>query len=315
MKRIFPALLVAVSAFAAEPPQVEISDKTTKAKLYIPDAAAGYYQATRFDWSGAMENLFWNGHSYFGKWFDRYDPKINDSITGPVEEFGEVGFSEADIGEPFVKIGVGALQKPSDAPYNKFNTYGITDPGRWVVIAGTDHVEFRHTLTNTNGYAYEYRKNVALTDNGLILEHTLRNTGTKPIKTDVYEHNFFILDGQPTGPDVSVKFPFVPKAIGDLKGLAQVRNREIVFLKGLVPGETVMSDLTGFSTNPADYDIRVENRGTGAGVRQTSDRPISKLSFWSIRNTVCPEAYIDLNVEPGQQTRWTITYQFYTVTK
>ena len=52
-----------------------------------PTRNTGYYRGTRFDWSGAIASLTWNGHEYFGQWFDRYDPKIHDAITGPVEEF------------------------------------------------------------------------------------------------------------------------------------------------------------------------------------------------------------------------------------
>jgi hypothetical protein len=310
------ALVCALPAFAADPPpQAVISSNTTKAVLYIPDAATGYYRATRFDWAGALASVEWNGHNFFGKWFDRYDPTVNDSITGPVEEFGELGYKEAAFGESFVKIGVGALQKPSDAAYDKFKTYDIVDAGKWIVIAGEDHVEFRHTLANTNGYAYEYRKNVLLTNNGITLEHTLRNTGTKAIKTDVYNHDFFMLDAKPTGPDVSIEFPFTPKATTDLKGLAQIRDKEIIFPKELGPRDTVLTDLTGFSNDVSDFEIRVENKSSGIGVRQTSDHGMSKLVLWSIRNTVCPEAYIDINVEPGQQMRWNITYQFYNLPK
>jgi len=52
-----------------------------------------------------------------------------------------------------------------------------------------------------------------------VLEHTLKNTGRKAITTSVYDHNFFMLDDQPTGPDFVVKFPFDLRATADLKGL------------------------------------------------------------------------------------------------
>jgi hypothetical protein len=314
MKLALVALTFTLTAFA-QPPQLEISNANIKAKLYVPDAATGYYQATRFDWAGAMASVEWKGHNYFGEWFDRYDPKINDAVTGPVEEFAAVGYGDAAVGETFVKIGVGALRKPQEAAYRQFNTYDIADAGRWVVISAPDHVEFRHSLNDSNGYAYEYRKNVVLTANGFVLEHTLRNTGRKAIATSVYEHNFYMLDGQPSGPGILVKLPFAPKAVANLRGLAEIRGNEIAYLKELQPRETILTDIEGFSNKVTDYDIRVENRITGAAVRQTSDRPMSKMVFWSIRNTVCPEAYIDLNVEPGKETTWRITYDFYTVDK
>jgi hypothetical protein len=84
-----------------------------------------------------------------------------------------------------------------------------------------------------------------------------------------------------------------------------------MYLKELEPRQTVQTEIQGFGASAKDYDIRVENRKTGAGVRQTGDRPISKIVFWSIRTTVCPEAYIDLRIEPGQESSWRIAYEFY----
>src|SRR3954467_5882671 len=68
-------------------PEATISNSEIRARLYLPDPQAGYYRATRFDWSGVIASLEWHGHSFFGKWFDRYEAAIYDAITGPVEEF------------------------------------------------------------------------------------------------------------------------------------------------------------------------------------------------------------------------------------
>jgi hypothetical protein len=89
-------------AAAARPPEATLSNSEVRARLYLPDPEAGYYRGTRFDWSGAIASLEWHGHNYFGKWFDRYDPKIHDAITGPVEEFltngAGLGYDEAKTG-------------------------------------------------------------------------------------------------------------------------------------------------------------------------------------------------------------------------
>src|SRR5262252_8650 len=73
------------------------------------------------------------------------------------------------------------------------------------------------------------------------------------------------------------------------------------------------TEFEGYGGTPSDFDFRVENRKTGAGVRQRGDHPISKLVFWSIGTTVCPEAYVHLRVEPGKETAWRIQYEFYTL--
>jgi hypothetical protein len=300
-------------------PTAEISNGIVKAKLYLPDAEHGYYQGTRFDWSGAIASLEANGHNYFGVWFEKYDPKANDAITGPVEEFitakrSALGYDEAKPGEKFVKIGVGALKKPEEQRYSEYKTYEIADHGKRSVRKGRDFVEFTQTLADTNGYAYIYRKTVRLAKGKpeMALEHSLKNTGRKTIETSVYEHNFYVIDNLPTGPDVVVRFPFDVRA-RDMRGLAEARGKELVFLKELQARQSASSELEGFGPTPSDYDIRVENRKAGAGVRQTSDRPIARMFFWSIRTTPCPEAYIGLKVEPGKETKWRINYEFYTL--
>ena len=314
--RIWLIVLAMLNQLAAPQfPQAELSNSSIRATLYLPDAQQGYYRGTRFDWSGAISSLKWNGHEYFGPWFDRYDPKLHDAITGPVEEFltgdSGLGYAEAKPGESFVRIGVGAVRKPEEPAYRRFETYEIVDPGKWTIKKSTSSIEFVHELGDTAGYAYVYRKTLRLIKDSLVLEHRLKNTGRKPIATSVYNHNFFTLDRQPTGPDIVVRFPFDPRAARALNGLAEVRGKELVFLKEFVKGQTVFTEVEGFGATAKDYDFRIEHRRSGAGVRITGDRPLSKLLFWSAGLTVCPEPYIDASVEPGKESSWRITYQFY----
>jgi hypothetical protein len=301
--------LAAGALLAADPPQAEITNGVIRAKLYLPDPENGYYRATRFDWSGQIANLEYKGHNYFGQWFERYDPKLHDAIMGPVESFSAVGYAEAPVGGTFVRIGVGALRKVEEPRINDFRTYEIVDGGKWTVRRAADSVEFIHELAGW----YVYRKTLRMTKGKpeLVIEHSLRNTGTRPIETNVYNHNFFMLDGQPTGPDIVVKFPFEVKATRPMGGLAEVRGKELVYLAELQRGQTAQSDLTGYGPTAADFDFLVENRKTGTGVRQTGDRPITRINFWSIRTTVCPEAYNHISVAPGAETTWRVTYEFY----
>jgi hypothetical protein len=316
---LFLLALTLTGLSAADSPQAEIAGGSMRAKLYLPDVELGYYRATRFDWSGQIASLETQGHNYFGLWFDKYDPKLHDSILGPVEEFltngTGLGYGEVKAGESFVKIGVGAVRKPEESGFQQFHTYEITDPGKWTVQKFPDRVEFTQELRDTAGYAYLYRKTVRLAKDKpqLVLEHSLKNTGTKVIETSVYEHNFYVIDGRPAGPEFTVKFPFALSVDRDLKGMAEVRGKELTYLKELQKGQSVYGILSGFGATAKDYDIRVENPTAHAGVRQTSDRPLSKLVFWSNPKTVCPEAYIDMRIEPGKEFSWRIAYDFYTL--
>ena len=133
--RIWLIVLAMLSQLAAPQfPQAELSNSSIRATLYLPDAQQGYYRGTRFDWSGAISSLKWNG-TYFGPWFDRYDPKIHDAITGPVEEFLTGGtrawLRRGKARRELVRIGVGAVRKPEEPAYRRFETYEIVDPGKW----------------------------------------------------------------------------------------------------------------------------------------------------------------------------------------
>jgi hypothetical protein len=315
MKPLLIVLVMLSQLAAPQFPQAELANSSIRATLYLPNAQAGYYRGTRFDWSGVISSLKWNGHEYFGPWFERHDPKIHDAISGPVEEFltndAGLGYAEAKPGESFVRIGVGAVKKPDEPAYRRFETYEIVDPGEWTVKKGANQIEFVHELRGTAGYAYVYRKTLRLLKDSLVLEHRLKNTGRKPISTLVYNHNFFTLDRQPTGPDIVVRFPFAPKAARALNDLAETRDKDVVFLKDFAKGQTVFTEVEGFGATAKDYDFRIENRKTGAGVHIIGDRPLAKLLFWSANLTVCPEPYVDASVEPGKETSWRITYQFY----
>lgn len=294
------------------PPEAEISNDLIHAHLYLPDAVNGYYRATRFDWSGVINHLEANGHSYYGQWYEKYSPTINDAIMGPVEAFDPVGYDEIKPGESFVKIGVGFVRKPNDLPYNFATYYPIVDGGRWNTKVEENQVQFEHILKGTE-YAYDYIKTVKLVKNKpiMVLSHTFKNTGTKTIETSVFDHNFLVMDKQPTGPGFVLTFPLKPteQLNARMQEYAKLQDNQLIFLKDLDRRNVYFKDLT--NGDGAAYSLKVENHNTGAGVKIIGDKRISKLAFWSASKTVCPEPYINIKVEPGKTFTWNITYEYY----
>ena len=146
------------------------------------------------------------------------------------------------------------------------------------------------------------------------MDHTLKNTGKRAITSSVYNHNFLVLDGQPPGPDFVLKMPFEIKTKrAPDTALAQVRGNQVVYLKALREKETVYAELQGFGATAADYRFTIENKKTGAGLRITGDRPLSKLALWSIRSVVSLEPFIAMTIEPGEEFTWTYTYTYYLI--
>lgn len=291
----------------------EITNGMISAHIYMPDAVNGYYRGVRFDRSGIIGSLTYQQHSYFGQWFKTYIPTKDDAIMGPVEAFDPVGYNEAKTGGSFIKIGVGVLLKPDSLPYSFSKPYQLINAGKWTKKGKGNEIQFTHTLVDST-YSYQYVKSVKLVKNQplLTISHTLKNTGSRTIQTQVFDHNFFVIDNQPTGPGFMITFPFeLNKILNKKPDYVTLQGNQLKFIKELDNQFVSFTDLTA-GAGCDTYDLKIENHNTGAAVRITADKPISKMVFWSAAKTLCPEPYINIRIDPGEIFSWTITYQFYT---
>jgi len=316
LKKIILSICI-VSALAytisINSPQANISNGIINATLYLPDTENGYYRASRFDWAGQISALEYKGHSYFGLWYDKYDPYLHDAIMGPVEAFDPIGYEDAATGGSFIKIGIGALEKPNEKNYFFANTYKLVNPGRWDIKKASDKIKFIHTLNDTT-ISYVYTKIVQLTKGKpeLVLYHTIKNTGKKTIETNVMNHNFFVIDSQVTSSHFEINFPFEPivEESNEPKA-AVIQGKKILLEDGDPKGKNFyLGPITGYSENADDYNVTVRNKKTGAAVNIRADKPFSRLAFWATVKTVCPEPFIHVKAEPGEEFSWKIIYTF-----
>ena len=312
-------------------PQTELSNGILRAKIYLPDANKGFYRGTRFDWAGVIGSLEYEGHDYVRPFFERFDTSvadveignpikagINSAASGPVEEFigadgTALGYAEAKPGETFCKIGVGSLRKINNEAYSSYTNYPIVSGGKRNTKSGPDWIEFTQELECGSGYAYRYEKTIRFVKNEPLMEieHRLLNTGKRVIETMVYDHNFLSIDHLQTGPSIVISFPFSPRATQDMVGLGEIRGKQLLFSKDLRGSDTFYTELAGFGKDASDYEIRVENQTTGAGVLITGDRPLANVGLWAVRTVVAPEPYIAIHVPVGQEFRWTYRNRFY----
>jgi hypothetical protein len=169
-------------------------------------------------------------------------------------------------GDAFVRIGIGTVRKPEERAYRRYDSYDIVDPGKWRIRRHKDRIEFSHQLRADDGYAYLYRKTVRLVKGKpeLLIEHSLRNTGSKVIETTQYNHNCVVIDHEVVGPDLDIKFVCTPKLVPDLSGRAVVHGHEIVFRREL-EDKGVFPELAESGTEIKDYDFRIENVKTAPG--------------------------------------------------
>lgn len=335
--KILLAIVLASGATAAyaQVPTATIGNGHLTATIALPDAQHGYYRGTRFDWSGVITSLSYQGHEYVTPWSEINDPAVSDfeyrggliatgtstTMVGFPEEFASLpersafGWEAAEPGGSFVKIGVGILRKPDARPYDHFRQYEIVGGTQWEVTRDDGSVTFKQLINDSaSGYGYAYTKKVALVagKSELIMEHTLRNTGSKPITGFVYNHNFMRWDSETPGPDYSMQFAFDPQpadALGDTP--LSYNGRTVNFTRALGGKDAVRSLPLGFGRDASDYDFRFEHKRLGIGLRVTADQPLYRAVIWGIRSVFAIEPFISYDILPGQQFSWTYRYQAY----
>jgi hypothetical protein len=284
--------------------------------VYLPDAERGFYRGARFDWSGMVGRVEYDGHVWYGPLTEKHNPVWHDDVAGTAEEFGvedPPSYAEAKPGETFVKIGVGVLERADEGAYKFWVPYRLVQAGAWELDPQPASIQFRQVLQGPRGWAYEYTKSVSVAADKpeITIARSLRNTGARPIQTLHYGHNFTYIDDQPADASYRVRFPYPPR-------LGENRiNNGCVGLEGsdLVPNKKFAGDITFWThiegrAGVEDSRFAVMNLATGGSVTVVTDQPLAKLVVYGKRPTICPEPFVTVSVEPGQQQAWTTRYTF-----
>lgn len=291
---------------------ITIKNDTLKITLHAPDGEKGYYRGTRFDWAGVFENIEYRNCNYAEPWFEKYDPVAHDAVCGPAEEFSPIGLDAAAVGEPFLKIGVGMLEKMA-GEYDRFKLHKIVNPGKRTVEVTEDAITQCHVLESEEGFAYEYLKTVGLTGpDSFRISHKLTNKGSRNLRGNVYNHNFFTLGLLQTGASRQLDFPFRPE--GNWRAeYSEVGFTEtgIRFTRTLKKGESVFTGNLheagkGMAVSPNAFVLKETQ--TGRGVSAECSLPMTKAVFWAYHIIACIEPYVDFDIAPGETLVFSIDY-------
>lgn len=287
-------------------------------------------------------------HNFYGKWFNESEScasmgkddgscdfifKSDNEIiagplsagTGPVDCFGSFGWDAAKPGSgSFFKVGVGALLRPAGSESRTQSSdmflYNITDRGDWQITKGADFIEFVQTLDDSaaSGYGYVYTKRVSLIGAEMTIARSLKNTGTCPIESQTFTHNFLTLDRQRSmkGTIVSVPFAIEPDpAQPPNASLVAIgpSGKSLVYQTTLSGEESFYVDLARTPKQASENVIEINSTKLGAGMRITGDYDLPKCALWSIRTTLAAEPFVNVSVAVGAIQSWTSRYEYYTL--
>jgi len=309
-------MIIAADAERANFAQAFLNNGLVKLSVYLPNS--GFYRGPRFDWSGMIHRVEYQGHNYFDNWQDPHDPWTNDGGNGTSEEFGmgafgeqpPLGYTEAAPGEYFVKVGVGVLLRSNSLDNGFWYPYKVVDSPPWEVTHGDNWVQFRQVVHGPRGWAYDYTKRISLVPGKaqFVIYHRLKNIGTKPIEQPNYCHNFFHIDHTPTGPSYVMTYAFVPQVQSDPLHIALVNGHDLSLKRDLAVNEPFFSLIQGYEPSVANNSATVTNTATGASVHVQGDHPVVVMPFYANDRVFCPEPNITVTAAPGQEMEWNLTY-------
>ena len=308
--RFLPAVPPALDPLrnVADWPRATISNGLITAELPLPDPEKGYYRSTRFEAAGQITNLTFAGHRFFAEFAaPPRNPTANEAAAGTAEEFFEpIGYDEAKVGESFIKIGVGRLEKPWEHDYFFGAAYWMVDRFPWESRVEGNTAEFAQRVTDPRGWGYDYRKRAVLTPGKaeLVFEHEFCNTGRRRIVTNQYNHSFILIDGDPAGPGYRVEFNFPVVTVNNVEERT-TRKGNAFQLKG----GTVFSPLRGF-LNGAAAEASVIHEPSGARVTVSGDFAPFRYWLFSSERAVCPESFVHIDLAPGESMTWKRVWKF-----
>ncbi len=158
-------------------------------------------------------------------------------------------------------------------------------------------------------YSYEYLKEIELKNNFLVISYTLKNIGSKKIQTTEYCHNFIGIDNNMVSSSYILKIPGNINLENTVGGIRIAEDGSLTWPQ-YEQKQEFYCIVKGYNAAPG-YSWELYNSNARVGLREINDFQVSKLAIWGSRHVISPEAFIRLELEPGQTQRWIRKYEFF----
>jgi hypothetical protein len=319
--------------------------KIKSAALSIDIAQPGsVYSGTRFDWTGFITQVTLTTPKGSQHTFcvpESLEPGKGTGGWGLCNEFGNdkvIGYSDAQPGELFPKLGIGLLKRPELPLYNFMHPHELQHPFTININTTEDQAKFIVDPIECRGYAVRYIKTITARENWLEIAYKLENVGSKLIDTNEYRHNFMAIDKHTIGTEYRLHFPYtiqlediarayrqflppvlrkmMPGFIQDklLRRVAapgnkyvQIKGNDFLFLS--TPQAPFYFRPLGFSKTDG-YQWELNHMPSGIQMREYDDFTPSRVAVWGTTHVISAEIFVDINLEPGQEKTWSRKYEF-----
>lgn len=283
----------------------QLKNERLEVSLMIPDKND---PGSRFDRMGMIEHVLLDQkHTFAG-----HESEIQGQGSGGrgfYNEFGiedAIGYDDIEIGQTFLKIGVGYLERDSHEAYDFFHDYNREDFDIHIQEQ-EDSITLLIRSEVVNGYAVEYRKKISILDNQMFVDYSVRNIGSKAIETTEYCHNFININGHKINQDYEINFSF-PLDIKNQLGTFEVIKHSITWQQAL---DGVLYACCDELPRGRAHYFEALHKPTGIGLREEVDFELHKVAIWGMPHVISPELFVKVEVDPNEIQSWQRKYTFF----
>ena len=290
-----------------------LSNKILELEIQKPGEC---YQNARFDWTGRITQISFKGMTFCTD--ETLNPEKQNILgRGFYNEFGidePVGYSDCAVGDKFPKIGIGLLVRDIPGPYDFYKPYEI-EPAEFSFSSDWNSATFISQIKPYRGYGYKLTKRIEIDGGSFTVKYSLQNTGTEPIVTNEYVHNFLSINNNPIDENYVLKLPFRPlkKNFGEFVSPGNVitLGKNFITWKENPSDQFFISNLEQEKYTKTSWTL--EHLKEKVGIKEFVNFQILRINLWGSKHVVSPEIFYPINLLPNQIATWERYYQLYKI--
>ena len=282
-------------------------------RVEISEPGENPNQTVRFDRAGFISEVTLDGAYHFGANEPSNLAHPSTGGRGFCCEYKANYSGEVGDGEYFPKLGVGLIRR--EGPYKFFGKYKDIQYFPVSVTSSRTEAVFVTEPAECLGVAMRQTKRVSIDGNTMTVDVTVENTGSRPIETQEYCHNFISVDGMGISPEYRVEFPLLSLEEGVRENEYPTpcnyyaKGSTISYLRTEREVSLCKIPLTGYK-GQKPFTYTVAHSGAKARVEGCDDVVCNDIILWSTDHIISPEIIQKIMVQPGEKFSWKRSWTF-----
>lgn len=280
---------------------IVLENQSYRIEICNPSDDKDKHLHTRFSHCGYITRIIdkENNKELLGRAVEEFHPFHGEGFPDEFET--PLLYDSVDVGEWFVKIGVGLEEKLSVDSYTNWDEHPVVRQAETEVIHADNMVTFIQK-SECGSVSYEYTKSISLDEADYRITHCLKNTGTEKWSTLWYTHAFL-----PTQ-EMGGKVTLLKNAGSTLRAQSSnlyEKEGEVELLIGdmSMEGECFQWDVE----SDDNFQMLFDENGKRV-LNAIGDYVYSELQVYVNNRAISVEPKLKIILESGEQKCWSTKY-------